>query len=125
MKKKLSHCYQKSIKRLRRKKNVRKKIFGDKEKPRLTVYRSLKHIYAQIIDDKQGKTLISCSTLDKNLDLKSCKNRVEIGFAVGRVLGKKALESKIKNICFDKNGYKYHGRVKSLADGARDAGLKF
>ena len=110
-------------KRARRK----KKIFGTSERPRLVVYRSLRYIYGQIIDDQENKTLIGVSDLNKDLQeqLKDAKSRVEASKKVGEFLAKKAQEKKIKKIVFDRNGYKYHGRVKALADGAREGGLEF
>lgn len=125
MRKQLSKSYQKSLKRLRRKKSIRKKILGSSDRPRLTVFRSLKNIYAQIVDDSIGKTLVSCSSIDKNLKLSEKMSKNEISKKVGILLGKKALSNNIKKVCFDKNGYKYHGRVKNLADGSRESGLEF
>lgn len=99
----------------------KKRIFKTKERPRLCVFRSNKHIYAQIIDDEKGITLVSAS----DLELKSKKNRIETAFEVGKLIAKKALEKKIEKVVFDRSRYKYHGRVKSLAEGAREGGLKF
>ncbi len=113
----------KNKKRLKRKVRIRKRLTGTTERPRLSVFRSAKHIYAQIIDDTSGKTLVSASTMDKDFaksgDKKACAN------AVGKNIASRALESGIKAIVFDRNGYVYHGRVKSLSDGAREAGLDF
>jgi large subunit ribosomal protein L18 len=113
----------KNGKRLKRKIRIRKKVYGTPERPRLCVFRSAKHIYAQIIDDTIGKTLASASTVEKDFakagDKKACAN------AVGKLLGSRALESGIKQIVFDRNGYIYHGRIKSLSEGAREAGLDF
>lgn len=105
---------------------VRKKIYGTPERPRLNVYRSNSHIYAQIIDDINGHTLISASTLDKELreKLSSTSNK-EAARLVGELIGKRALEKGIEQVVFDRGGYQYHGRVKELAEGAREAGLKF
>ncbi len=113
-------------KRKRRHLRVRKKVFGTPERPRLAVYRSNKHIYAQIIDDTKGHTLVSASTLDKELrgKLEKTWNR-EAAREVGKLIGKRALEKGIKKVVFDRGGYKYHGRVKELAEGAREAGLEF
>ncbi|MFY9213204.1 MAG: 50S ribosomal protein L18, partial [Tissierellaceae bacterium] len=97
---------------------VRKKISGTSELPRLNVFRSGKHIYAQIIDDVAGSTLVSASTLDKSLNLTSTGNK-EAARAVGELIAKKALEKGIENVVFDRGGYIYHGRVQSLAEGAR------
>lgn len=128
-------------KRYRRHKRIRAKIFGTSEVPRLYVFRSNKHIYAQLVDDQQGKTLFSAS--DKNLGKKDKKEKtgkkkgvekkeeivmagkVAIAFEVGKLLAKMALEKKIERAVFDRGGYRYHGRIKALADGARDGGLKF
>jgi large subunit ribosomal protein L18 len=105
----------------------KKSIVGSSEKPRLTVYRSLNHIYAQIIDDSSGKTLVSGSTLSKDIseELKTLKGKIAKSKAVGSLVAKKALNQKIKSVIFDRNGYRYHGRVQAVADGAREGGLKF
>jgi len=114
-------------KRFKKKARIRKKILGTSERPRFTVYRSMNHVYAQIIDDVNGKTLVASSTLSKDLreELKAVKSHKEICKKVGAVAAKKALEKNIKEVVFDRNGYLYHGRVKAVADGAREAGLKF
>jgi large subunit ribosomal protein L18 len=106
---------------------VRKKIFGTSQRPRLTVYRSLKHIYCQIINDEIGHTLVACSTQDKEVRslLKEGMKKTEQAKIVGMVLAEKALKLGIEKVAFDRNGYLYHGRVKALADGAREKGLKF
>lgn len=110
--------------RVKRHARVRKDVFGTPEMPRLCVYRSSKNIYAQIIDDVNGKTLASASSLDKELAL-SCGGNKDAAKAVGKKLGEAALAAGIKAVCFDRGGYLYHGRVKELADGAREAGLQF
>ena len=110
--------------RVKRHARVRKDVFGTPEMPRLCVYRSTKNIYAQVIDDVNGKTLCSASSLDKDLALSYGGNK-EAAKAVGEKLGKVAAEAGIKTVCFDRGGYLYHGRVKELADGARSAGLEF
>ena len=118
----------KDRKKLRRRRHlrVRKKVFGTPERPRLCVFRSNKHIYAQIIDDTVGRTLVAASTLDKDLRDKLEKTwNKEAAREVGKLIGKRALEKGITTVVFDRGGYKYHGRVKELADGAREAGLKF
>ena len=112
------------IKRNKIKKRIRKVVFGTKDKPRLTVFRSNKEIYAQLIDDSVSKTIVAASSKDKDLKLETT-NKIEISKIVGDSIGKKAIKAGIKNISFDRNGYLYHGRVKSLADGAREAGLNF
>ncbi|MBX2976582.1 MAG: 50S ribosomal protein L18 [Ignavibacteriaceae bacterium] len=117
----------KSNSRLRSKTKIRKKTFGTAEKPRLTVYRSLNNMYAQLIDDAQGVTLASASSLNKEIEteLKDSKGKVSKSKLVGSLLAKKASEKNIVEVIFDRNGYRYHGRVKSLAEGAREGGLKF
>ncbi len=111
--------------RARRKKGIRKKIRGTPERPRLSVFRSLKHIYAQIIDDTTGRTLVSASSLDKELALEPGTRKVEVSRAVGRLLAARALTHGITAVAFDRNGFLYHGRVQALADGAREGGLQF
>lgn len=113
----------KTTKRLKNKARVRKKVEGLPERPRLTVYRSGRHMYAQIIDDSTGKTLVSYSTLQSEGALKN-KNK-DSAKAVGAELAKRALSQKIKQVVFDRSGYVFHGRVKAVADGAREAGLDF
>ena len=102
---------------------VRSKIVGTHDVPRLCVYRSNTNIYAQIIDDESGSTLVSASSLDKELKLKN--NNIEAAQKVGESLAKKAKKAKIENVVFDRGGYMYHGRVKALAEAARENGLKF
>jgi large subunit ribosomal protein L18 len=113
--------------RLRSKIKIRSKISGIKEKPRLTIYRSLNNIFAQLIDDSAGNTLVSASSLSKELaeELKSTKGKTSKSKMVGKLVAKKALEKNISQVVFDRNGYRYHGRVKAIADGAREGGLKF
>jgi large subunit ribosomal protein L18 len=103
---------------------VRSKISGTSVKPRLSVYRSNNEIYAQLIDDVNGVTLASASSRDKDIDVTS-KTKSEASIIVGEAIAKKALDKKIDSISFDRGGYLYHGRVKSLAEGARKGGLKF
>ncbi len=114
-------------KRLKVKKRVQKKIRGTICRPRLTVYRSLHHIYAQIVDDTESKTLVAVSSLSPQLrtDIKNIKGRKNVAKLVGVEVAKKAMEQNIKKVVFDRNGYQYHGVVKSLADGARETGLEF
>ncbi len=106
---------------------VRRKITGTPECPRLSVFRSLNHIHAQLIDDSNGITLAAASTKSKEIleDIKTSKGKTSKSKLVGSYLAKKALEKNISQVVFDRGGYKYHGRVKALADGAREAGLKF
>ena len=113
-----------TLKRNKIKKRIRKIVFGTKDQPRLTVFRSNKEIYAQVIDDSSSKTIVSASSKDKDLKLKT-SNKTEVSKIVGDSIGKKAIKAGIKKVSFDRNGYLYHGRVKSLADGAREAGLNF
>ena len=110
-------------KRNRIKRRVRGKISGSATLPRLSVFKSNKEIYAQLVDDKEGKTLVSASSRDKAVDAKGTKT--EISTAVGKAIAEKAKAAGIENIVFDRNGFVYQGRVKALADGAREAGLKF
>ena len=116
--------------RLKRKKRVRKKIFGTPERPRLCVYKSCKHIYAQIIDDTIGNTLVAASSLSPEIreklnELKKKGGKTEVAKAVGELIAKKALEKGITKVCFDRGGFRYHGRIKALADAARALGLEF
>jgi large subunit ribosomal protein L18 len=121
----------KSDSRLRRKKSIRKNVFGTPTRPRLSVFRSNLHIYAQLIDDESGKTVLSASSSSKELKESGItapddlKGKTGVSFTIGMVLGKKILENNIESIVFDRNGYLYHGRVKALADGVRKAGVKF
>ena len=112
--------------RLKRHKRVRAKVKGTAEAPRLSVYRTLNHIYAQIIDDVKGNTLVTASTLDKALKgALEGKDKKAQAYAVGELIAKKAIEKNITAIVFDRGGYLYTGRVQSLADGARKGGLQF
>ena len=112
--------------RLKRHKRVRGKVKGTSETPRISVYRTLNHIYAQIIDDVKGVTLVTASTLDKEIKGNIAEmDKKEQAFNVGKLLAKKAVEKGIVNVVFDRGGYLYTGRVANLADGARDGGLKF
>jgi large subunit ribosomal protein L18 len=110
--------------RLRRHLRVRKKVFGTAARPRLNVFRSSKHIYAQIIDDLKGVTLVAASTLDKELGLTNGGN-VEAARKVGELIAKRAKEKGIEAVVFDRGGYVYHGRVQALAEAAREGGLQF
>ncbi|GAE93736.1 LSU ribosomal protein L18p [Gracilibacillus boraciitolerans JCM 21714] len=103
---------------------IRKDLFGTEQRPRLNVFRSNKHIYAQLIDDVNNVTLASASTVDKELNLEATGN-VEAAKQVGELIAKRAVDKGIKSVVFDRGGYLYHGRVKSLADAAREAGLEF
>ena len=110
--------------RFRRKRSIRKKVEGSTERPRLSVYRSLNHIYAQVIDDVSGKTLAAASTLSPELKDGKGKKR-ELAKEVGKLVAKKCQESKIAAVVFDRNGFMYHGRIAAVAEGAREGGLKF
>lgn len=109
--------------RLKRHRRVRAKISGTASCPRLNVFRSSKHIYAQVIDDVKGVTLVAASSMDK--DFEGFGGNKEAARKVGQLVGKKALEQGIETVVFDRGGYLYHGRIKELADGARESGLKF
>ena len=114
----------KTERRTRIRKRIRKISVGTSERPRLSVYRSNKEIYAQLIDDTKGVTLLAVSSRDKELS-KEKGTKVEIANLVGKALGEKALKAGVEMVSFDRGGNLYHGRVKSLAEGAREAGLKF
>ncbi|GAB6184019.1 50S ribosomal protein L18 [Thermodesulfovibrio hydrogeniphilus] len=113
--------------RERRHKRIRKKVIGTPERPRLCIFRSLNHIYAQVIDDTTGKTLVSASTVEKEMRNIKPGNKSNIEFAkkVGELIAERALNSGITKVVFDRAGYKYHGIVKALADAAREKGLQF
>ncbi len=101
-------------------------MLGTQDRPRLSVFRSTKHIYAQIIDDTKGTTLVAASTLDKDYkDAPVEGKKRDVAKAVGSLIGKRALDKGIKKVVFDRNGFLYHGRIKALSDGAREAGLEF
>ena len=111
--------------RLKRHKRVRGKISGTPERPRLNVFRSNTNIYAQVIDDVTGKTLVSASSLDKEFSAKGKGGNVAAATEVGKMLAERAKAKGIENVVFDRGGYLYHGRVKALAEGAREGGLAF
>ncbi len=113
----------KVIRRQKIRYGIRQKIKGTAERPRLSVFRSNKYIYAQLIDDENGKTIAAASSRDKGFSAKGTK--VEVAAEVGKAIGELAKKENIETCVFDRGGYLYHGRVKSLADGAREAGLKF
>jgi large subunit ribosomal protein L18 len=118
----------KLVGRERRKLRIRKKVNGTKERPRLSVFRSARHIYAQVIDDTTGSTLVHASTLSKDLQAAEGApkvNKSEQAKRVGALIAKMCLSKQIDRVVFDRNGYKYHGRVSALAQAARAAGLKF
>lgn len=113
--------------RMRRKKSIKKKIFGTESKPRMVVFRSLKHMHVQLIDDITETTLTSLSTNSSRIAerLEESKSRVDAGFRLGEIVGELAKEKGITRVVFDRSGYLYHGRVKAVAEGARKAGLEF
>jgi len=112
---------------MKKKKLSKKRVYGDKERPRLVVFRSLNNIYGQIVDDSIQKTIMGASSKSKEIqsDLKKIKGKTEKSKLVGNLLAKKAKDKRIKRVVFDRNGYAYHGRVKALAEGAREGGLEF
>lgn len=112
--------------RYRRHKRIRKKVYGTSERPRLDIFKSINHIYAQIIDDSYGSTLVSAASIDKELKGKlSTGGNMEAAKKVGTLVAQRAIDKGIKKVVFDRGGYFYHGRIKTLADAAREAGLKF
>ena len=116
------HLSHKETSRLKKKLRIRNRIHGTTERPRLCIFRSARHIYAQVIDDATGQTLASASTIEVEGLKNANKNTAT---AIGKEIAKRALAKNIKAVVFDRNGFLYHGRVKSLADGAREAGLDF
>ena len=112
--------------RLKRKGSIRKKMSGTPERPRLSVFRSSRHIYAQVIDDVSGTTLVAASSLEKTVkEQESLENNVAMAQFIGKLVGERAVEKGIKKVVFDRNGFLYHGRVKAVSEGARETGLKF
>ncbi len=111
---------------LRRKRRVRKKIYGTEDRPRLSVFRSTRHIYAQVVVDTTGHTVASASTLDKEArEYPKFESKVEAANFVGKLVARRAIEKGISEVVFDRNGFSYHGRVQAIATGARETGLKF
>lgn len=117
----MSKTLKKNQLRLKRKLRIRKKITGSAERPRLSVFKSTKHIYAQVIDDDSGRTLVSVGSFSD----KASRCDVDKCSELGKLLAAKCAESKVTSVVFDKNGYAYHGRIKAFADGAREGGLRF
>ena len=112
--------------RLKRKKRIRKNMAGTQERPRLSVFRSSKHIYAQVIDDIHGQTLVAASSMDKAVKEQAAfENKIAVADFVGKLLGERARQKGIRQVVFDRNGFLYHGRVKAVSEGAREAGLDF
>lgn len=119
----MKNTNEKQIKRLRRKMHIRKKIRGTAERPRICVNRTNKHIYVQVIDDQNQQTIAAVNTCQK--DNRELKMNVKNALKIGEILGKKLKELKVSNVVFDRNGFKYHGIVKAVADGVRKSGLSF
>jgi large subunit ribosomal protein L18 len=112
--------------RMKRKKRIRKNLTGTRERPRLSVFRSAKHIYAQVIDDTDGNTLAAASSVEKVVkEHPKFENKVALASFVGKLIGERAIEKGVSKIVFDRNGFLYHGRVKAVSESAREAGLDF
>jgi large subunit ribosomal protein L18 len=112
--------------RLKRKRRIRKKIFGTADRPRLTVFRSARHIYAQVVDDTHGRTLAAASSLEKAVREKGgVGNKTAVAAQIGKLIAERAKEKGVARVVFDRNGFLYHGRVKAVSDGAREGGLEF
>ena len=111
--------------RLKRKERIRRKLSGTPERPRLTVYKSLKHIYAQVVDDASGRTVAFASSLSKELKGKDEGDKKADAKRVGKLIAEKCMAAKVDQVVFDRNGFPYHGRIAAVADAAREAGLKF
>jgi len=109
----------------KRHERIRLRLAGSPERPRLAVFRSVKHIYAQVIDDAAGRTLAAASSLDNDLAGDGRRTKTQLAGAVGQLIGRRAREMGVRRVVFDRAGFKYHGRVKSLAEAAREAGLEF
>jgi large subunit ribosomal protein L18 len=117
---------EKTRKRMRRKGSIRKRIYGTSERPRLSVFRSARHVYAQAIDDNTGRVLAAASDTEEKLaQTVAGQPKKQRARAIGKAIGEKLIATGVKQVVFDRNGYIYHGRVKEVADGARDAGLAF
>jgi large subunit ribosomal protein L18 len=112
--------------RLKRKKRIRKKLVGTANRPRLCVFRSARHIYAQVIDDSLGQTFAAASSMEKDVrENPESKNKLAAANSVGKIIGRRAKEKGFKKVVFDRNGFLYHGRIKAVSEGAREAGLEF
>jgi len=121
---------EKQTKRLRRRKKIRAKVSGTDQRPRLCVFRSSKHIYAQLINDEKGKVVVSANDKEikktaKEIKKTAGKKKTEIAKEIGKLIAQKAIEKKVGKVVFDRGGYLYHGRIKAVAEGAREGGLKF
>jgi large subunit ribosomal protein L18 len=121
----MSGKHTKDERRTIRRHRIRKRVSGSTERPRLAVFRSARHIYAQVVDDIRGITLVAASSRDQGLEKGDAKGKTGLSTAVGKRLAERPREKGIKQVCFDRGGYLYHGRVKALADGARAGGLEF
>jgi len=121
----MSGRHTKEERRVIRRHRIRKRVAGSQERPRLAVFRSARHIYAQVVDDSRGVTLVAASSRDKNVTQGEGKGKTGTSTAVGKLLAERAKAKGIQRVCFDRGGYLYHGRVKALADGARAGGLEF
>jgi large subunit ribosomal protein L18 len=122
----MGQTHHKAVARCKRRTRIRKKIFGTEQRPRLSVFRSAKHIYAQLVVDTTGSTILAASTLSPEVrgEIGELK-KTDAARKVGQLLGRKAVEKNIRRVVFDRNGFFYHGRVKALANGARESGLEF
>jgi len=121
----MSHTNPRKVARIKRQARIRKKIRGTSERPRLSIFRSARHVYAQIVDDSLGTTLATASSVEKAFKEQSkFENKRAAAAHVGKMIGQRALDKGIKKVVFDRNGFLYHGRVKALSDGAREAGLE-
>jgi large subunit ribosomal protein L18 len=121
----MAKTYPTVVARQKRIKRIRKKITGTSEKPRMRVYKSAKHFYAQVIDDSKGHTLVSMSSLDKSITGEDIKGKCDLANKVGKMLAEKAKSAGIENVVLDRGGYIYHGRIKAFSEGAREGGLIF
>ncbi|RJQ85193.1 MAG: 50S ribosomal protein L18 [Desulfobacteraceae bacterium] len=122
----MSSTSEKTLAREKRKARIRKRIRGTPDRPRLSVFRSASHVYAQVIDDKIGTTLVTASSVEPAFkDQSKFKSKVAAAAFVGKLVGQRAMEKGIKQVVFDRNGFLYHGRIKAISDGAREAGLDF
>ena len=122
----MSSTNPRELARVKRKARIRKKIEGSPERPRLSVFRSARHVYAQVIDDSAGATLVCASSVEKEVKSKpKFENKIAMATFIGKLVAQRALDKGIKQVVFDRNGFLYHGRVKALSEGAREAGLDF
>lgn len=122
----MSSTNPRQLARVKRKARIRKKMLGTPERPRLSVFRSAKHVYAQIIDDRAGTTLVAASSVETAFkDKPKFESKVAAANFIGKMVAERALEKGIKKVVFDRNGFLYHGRIKAVSDGAREAGLDF